>query len=361
MNPVIRIALDAMGGDHAPQIVVEGAALALRQNPALAFTFFGDVAELRPYLAAHSHLQAAVVVHTADRITGDMKPSVALRQGRNSSMRLAINAVGNGEADAVVSAGNTGALMALARFVFGTLPGIDRPAIVSVLPTIRGRVVLLDLGANLECTPDNLVQFAIMGSLVAQAELGLHTPSVGLLNIGTEEMKGHDEIRAAAAILKETPLPGRFVGYVEADAIPSGKVDVVVTDGFTGNVVLKTAEGTAKLCASFLRGAMHASWLAKLGGLLAYGAFQQLKKQLDPRDYNGALLVGLQGVCVKSHGGTDARGFANAIGVAAKLVHEGLNERIKMEFARLYGMNAPHNSLPQATLIPNNPADKLTP
>lgn len=333
------LALDAMGGDRAPAMVVEGAALAARKNACLSFIMFGDEAKLRPLTARFPELQNVAIRHTPDAIPGDMKPSVALRQGRNSSMRLAINAVAKGEADGVISAGNTGALMALSRLVLGVLPGIDRPAIVSILPTIKGRVVMLDLGANLECDPDNLVQFAIMGALFARVELGLKEPRVGLLNIGTEEMKGHDEIRAAAAILRETPLPGRFIGYVEADEIPGGDVDVVVTDGFTGNVALKTAEGTAKLCSSFLKQALHGSWLSKLGAFLARGAFAHLRRRMDPRGYNGAMLVGLQGVSVKSHGGTDAIGFANAIDVAIKLVDAGLNEKIKSEFARLYGVS----------------------
>lgn len=353
MTRAYKIALDAMGGDHAPEMVVDGASIALRRNPSLVLALFGDEAKLRPLMARHDNLQNTIIQHAPDAIPADMKPSVALRQGRNSSMRLAINAVANGEADGVVSSGNTGALMAIARLVLGSLPGIDRPAIVSVLPTIRGKMVLLDLGANLECDPDNLVQFAIMGSLFAQADLGIREPRIGLLNIGTEEMKGHDEIRAAAAILKETPLPGRFIGYVEADDIPSGKVDVVVTDGFTGNIALKAAEGTAKLCASFLRSAIQSSWLSKLGALLASGAFAQMKKRMDPRDYNGAMLVGLQGVCVKSHGGTDARGFANAVEVAVKLVQEGLNERIKSEFARLYGVTP----VPEAVITASLPTD----
>lgn len=338
MTKKITIALDAMGGDKAPDIVVHGAALALQKNPDLGLTLYGDELRLRPLVAQHAALQGIPIHHTADFIPGDMKASTALRQGRHSSMRLAINAVAKGEADGVVSAGNTGALMALARLVLGVLPGIDRPAIISLLPTIKGRMVMLDLGANLECDPDNLVQFAIMGALFAKAELGLKEPRIGLLNIGTEEMKGHDEIRAAAAILRETPLPGRFMGYVEADEIPSGTIDVVVTDGFTGNVALKTAEGTAKLCASFLREALQASWLGKLGAVLASGAFATMKKRMDPRRYNGAMFAGLQGVCVKSHGGTDAIGFSNAIDVAAQLAQHGLNEKIKSEFARLYGV-----------------------
>lgn len=338
-QPII-IALDAMGGDKAPQMVIDGAALALQQRPNITFRIYGDEAKLRPMLAAHPHLPMSFLHHTSEFIPGDMKPSTALRQGRNSSMRLAINAVAAGDAHGVVSAGNTGALMALARLVLGMLPGIERPAIVSLLPTIRGRCVMLDLGANLECDPENLVQFAIMGSLFSRAALGVQQPSVALLNIGTEEMKGHDEIRAAAAILRDTPLHGRFVGFVEGDQIPAGHVDVVVTDGFTGNIALKSAEGTAKLCGTFLKKAIESSWLARFGALLASGAFKKMKHQMDPRGYNGAMLLGLQGVCVKSHGSTDAMGFANAIEVTAQLIEQNLNNTIRDEFAKLYGVQA---------------------
>jgi glycerol-3-phosphate acyltransferase PlsX len=337
----ITIALDAMGGDNAPEKVIDGAALALHARPHLVFHIFGDEARIRPLLARHPSLAHAIVTHAPGVISGDMKPSAALRQGKHSSMRYAINAVAQGQAQGAVSAGNTGALMAIARMVLGMLPGIDRPAIVSLLPTMRGRCVMLDLGANLECDPDNLVQFAIMGSILARIALGRQEPTIGLLNIGSEEMKGHDEIRAAAAILKETPLHGRFIGYVEADEIPAGRADVVVTDGFTGNIALKTAEGTGKLCAYFLREAISQSFWGKIGALLARGAFQQMKRRMDPRVYNGAMLLGLKGICVKSHGSTDAEGFANAILVTAQVIEEGLNENIKAEFAKLYGVQAP--------------------
>lgn len=340
MSQNIIIALDAMGGDKAPGIVIDGAARALERRPNITYRIYGDETRLRPLLAAHPRLPMSFLHHTPDFIPGDMKPSVALRQGRNSSMRLAINAVAAGDAHGVVSAGNTGALMALARLVLGMLPGIERPAIASLLPTMRGRCVMLDLGANLECDPENLVQFAIMGSLFARAALGTRQPNVGLLNIGTEEMKGHDEIRAAAAILRETPLHGRFVGFVEGDQIPAGHVDVVVTDGFTGNIALKSAEGTARLCGHFLKRAIESSWIARLGALLASGAFRKMKHEMDPRGYNGAMLLGLQGVCVKSHGGTDAYGFANAIEVAAQLAEQNLNETIRSEFSTLYGVQA---------------------
>lgn len=332
------IALDAMGGDSAPDIVVAGAALACERYPGASFLFFGNEAKIRPLLERHRDLKnVSEIHHASDYISGDMKPSLALRQGRNSSMRLAINAVANGDASCVVSAGNTGALMAMAKLVLKTMPGIDRPAIAGLLPTKIGETVMLDLGANLECDAENLVQFALMGAIFCRAVLGINQPSIGLLNVGTEELKGHDEIRTSAAILRDKQIPGTFHGFVEGDDIMAGTVDVVVTDGFTGNVALKTLEGTAKLMSHFLRQSFGASILAKVGYILARGALGKLKLRLDPRRYNGAMFLGLQGVCVKSHGGTDHEGFANAIGVAHDLVKHRFNDRIQDELARHYG------------------------
>jgi glycerol-3-phosphate acyltransferase PlsX len=247
---------------------------------------------------------------------------------------MAVDAVGSGEAQCAVSAGNTGALMAIAKVVLKTLPGIDRPAIASFFPTLRGESVMLDLGANLECRPEHLVQFAIMGSLFGKAVLGLTNPSVGLLNIGAEALKGSDTLREAAAALREMELPGRFHGFVEGDDIPAGTVDVVVTDGFTGNIALKTAEGTARLYGEWLKRTFRSSVLARLGYVLSRGAFKKLRTRTDPRHYNGAMFLGLRGICVKSHGGTDARGFSNAVGVAVDLVRQGFNDRVKTELQR---------------------------
>jgi len=337
----LTIALDAMGGDHAPDMVVAGADLARERFPDVQYLMYGDSARIEPLLSKHPALKAVTqIVHTTDAIAGDAKPSVALRTGRQSSMRLAIDAVASGQAACVVSAGNTGALMAMAKFVLKTLPGIDRPAIASFFPTERGESVMLDLGANTECTTDNLVQFALMGSVFARTVLGLVEPTVGLLNIGSEEVKGHETIRTAAARLKEMPFPGRFYGFVEGTDIAAGTTDVIVTDGFTGNVALKTAEGTAKLYAEFLRRTFQSSLMAKLGYLLARSAFTKLKQRADPRRYNGAMFLGLRGVCVKSHGGTDAIGFANAIGVAVNLAVNGFNDKIKDEMHSLGGDNS---------------------
>ncbi len=332
----LTIALDAMGGDRAPEVVIEGARLARERHPELRYLIYGDEARVRPLLAGEPRLAGcAELRHTPDRVEADAKPSQALRQGRNSSMRLAIDAVKEGEAEAAVSAGNTGALMAIAKFVLRTLPGIDRPAIGSLMPTRRSETVILDLGANAECDAGNLVEFAVMGEVFARAVLGVTEPTVGLLNIGTEEVKGDDTVRAAAAMLRASTLPIGFYGFVEGNDIAAGTVDVVVTDGFTGNVTLKVIEGTANLYSHFLRQAFRSSAVAKLGYLLAKPSLDLLRTRLDPRRYNGAMFLGLNGVVVKSHGGTDAVGFANAIGVAADLVSRRTNDRIIAELNRV--------------------------
>jgi len=345
-NPTgsIRIALDAMGGDRAPKIVVQGAGIAQIRYPKAEFTFYGNEAEIAPLVAKQKNLRGRVaIVHTPDRISADDKPAIALRSGRNSSMRLAINAVSEGKADAVVSAGNTGALMGMAKFVLKTLPDIDRPAIIAFFPTMKGEAVMLDLGANIECTPENLVDFAVMGAIFANTVLGVHQPRIGLLNVGAEETKGREDVRIAAQELRALELPGEFIGYVEGDDITKGTVDVIVTDGFTGNVALKTAEGTAKMYTEFLKRTFKSSWLAQMGYIFARSAFQKLRKRIDPRTYNGALFVGLRGVCVKSHGGTDGIGFANAIGVAYDLVQYKFNDQIS---SRVHVMHEKIQALP---------------
>jgi glycerol-3-phosphate acyltransferase PlsX len=326
----LTIALDGMGGDRAPEIVVEGAARALQRFPDLRFRLYGDSARLAPLLEGKAGLERATTVHhTPDFVLGDAKPSTALRQGRNSSMRLAINAVKEGDAAAAVSAGNTGALMAMAKFVLKTLPEIDRPAIASVMPARRKPVVVLDLGANVDCTAEHLFQFAVMGEVFARVILGVQKPAVALLNVGTEEGKGGEVVKTAAAMLRDSDLSIDFQGFVEGTDVTEGVADVVVTDGFTGNVALKIAEGTAAMFTSALKEAIQGGGLrAKLGYLVARPAFQVLKDKFDPRRYNGAMFLGLSGVVVKSHGGTDAVGFASAIGVAVDLVRKRTNERI---------------------------------
>ncbi|MDH3662712.1 MAG: phosphate acyltransferase PlsX [Alphaproteobacteria bacterium] len=330
------IAIDAMGGDHAPQVVIAGADMARARHADLHFLLFGDEAAIAPLIKARAGLERqAEIVHTPDRVEPDAKPSQVLRHGRKSSMGLAIEAVKEGRAAAVVSAGNTGALMALSKFVLKTLPGIERPAIGSLMPTRRREIVFLDLGANAECDAENLVQFAVMGEVFAREVLGIDKPTVGLLNIGTEDLKGNDTIRQAAAALRESSLPIEFRGFVEGTDLTNGTTDVVVTDGFTGNVALKVAEGTAGLYTHFLRQAFKSSFLSRIGYLLSRGALNTLRQRLDPRRYNGAMFLGLNGVVIKSHGGTDALGFANAINVAVDLVQQGTNQRITAELGKL--------------------------
>jgi phosphate acyltransferase len=331
----LTLALDAMGGDEAPGMVIDGAEIARVRFPSVDFLVFGDEKRIRPLLDRHRVLAERVTLHhTDDVVKNEDKPSVALRAGRNSSMRLAIDAVKEGKAAGVVSAGNTGALMAMAKLALRTLPGIDRPAIASFFPTERGESCMLDLGANVECDADNLIQFAIMGDMFARAVLGIPKPTIGLLNVGSEEMKGHEEVKRAGAILREGKVPVEFHGFVEGDDITAGTVDVVVTDGFTGNVALKTAEGTARLYTNFIRASFKSSILAKLGYLLSR-AIRKVRERTDPRRYNGAVFLGLNGIAVKSHGGTDALGFANAIGVAADMAVHGFLDRVRAEMAEL--------------------------
>ena len=342
MSDKVTIALDTMGGDRAPEMVLRGANIALRRFPQVYYRLYGVDSRIKPLLAKLPRLsERATVHHTDEVVTGDAKPSVALRTGRRSSMRLAIDAVAEGEADCVVSAGNTGALMAMAKFALKTLPGIDRPAMASIVPTERGESVMLDLGANIECDADNLVQFALMGDVFARTVLGLLQPTVGILNIGSEDMKGHDEVRAAAARLRESGSPVRFHGFVEGNDIGAGTVDVVVTDGFTGNIALKTAEGTARLYGQFVRAAFRHSVAARVGYLFAANALRRLRERLDPRRYNGAVFLGLDGIAVKSHGGTDALGFANAVGVAVDMKVNGFLDKIRDGITALAAVPAP--------------------
>jgi len=332
----LTLALDAMGGARAPEMVLRGADMAVQRYPGLHFEVYGEETGLRPLLAKLPRLAAAVDLHhTSEVVMDDDKPSVALRSGRQSSMRLAIDAVAEGVADGVVSAGNTGALMAMAKFVLKTLPGIDRPAIASFFPTRRGESVMLDLGANVDCDADNLVQFALLGDAFARSVLGLVEPTVGLLNVGSEDQKGNDAVRAAGTRLRDALSPIRFYGFIEGDDIPAGTVDVVVTDGFTGNIAVKTAEGTAKLFTEFMSGAFRHSVSAQIGYLFARNALRKLRMRLDPRRYNGAVFLGLRGIAVKSHGSTDALGFAHAIGVAVDMKINGFLDKVRVDLGRL--------------------------
>ncbi len=319
-----------MGGDHGPDVVIPAAAIALVRHPDMQFLLVGDTARIEPVLAAHPALAAkARIIHTDVAVTMDAKPSQALRKGRyRSSMWLALEAVKDGRADAVVSAGNTGALMAMAKFCLKTIQGVDRPAIAAIWPTVEAECIVLDVGANVGADARQLVEFALMGAAMARALFGLDKPSVGLLNIGVEEIKGLDQIREAASVLKEAPLPIRYHGFVEGDDVGQGVVDVVVTDGYTGNIALKTAEGTAKQIGQYMRAAMGRSLLARLGAVLAQGAFRALKEKLDPRQLNGGIFLGLNGIVVKSHGGTDATGFASAIDTAYDMASTGVVKRL---------------------------------
>jgi glycerol-3-phosphate acyltransferase PlsX len=332
----VVLALDGMGGDHAPDVVVNGADIARERYPDTTYLLFGDPARLKALVDKRKGLAAAVeIVAATDAVTADDKPSFALRRRRQSSMWLACQAAADGRADTVVSAGNTGALLAISMFAMRMLEGAHRPALASFMPTSRGETVMLDLGANIECDADNLAEFAVMGSVFAQVLLGLDAPKVGLLNVGSEELKGHEEIRQAAAWLRREGSPVNFHGFVEGNDIGAGVVDVVATDGFTGNVALKAIEGTAKLYTGWVRDVFRTSTFAKIGYLFSAGAWVKMRKRVDPRRYNGGVFLGLDGICVKSHGGTDELGFAYAIGVARDLVRHEYKSKLVEGLAKL--------------------------
>ena len=331
-----RIAIDAMGGDGGVATNLAGADGALARSRDLRFLLVGDEAPIRAELARLPRLAAASdVLHAPDRITGDDRPSQAIRRAKTSSMGLAIAAVKDGRAGAAVSSGNTGALMAMAKLALRTMPGIDRPALSALLPTLGANdVVMLDLGANTECDAENLVQFALMGAAYARTAMDVARPKVALLNIGTEDLKGTDELRDAAAKLRgAAALHMEFTGFIEGDRSARGEVDVVVSDGFSGNIALKTAEGTARFVTDLLKRSFSSSFRSKMGFLLSKPALHLLKVHLDPDNHNGAVFLGLNGIVVKSHGGATAKGVANAIGVAAKLVREDLIHRIADDLA----------------------------
>jgi phosphate acyltransferase len=331
MSKEVRIALDAMGGDHGPSVVVAGAALALRRNPDLRFLMFGDEAAVRAAVDAHPGLaERTTIAHSSVSIRMDDKPSQALRKGRrSSSMWMAIEAVKKGEADAAVSAGNTGALMAMAKICLRTMAAVDRPALAARWPNARGQSVVLDLGASIGADAQHLVDLAIMGAALARILLHVERPSVGLLNVGVEEIKGIEEVKAAGRILREADFPNMdYRGFVEGDDISAGTVDVVVAEGFTGNIALKTAEGTAKLISGFLKDAMSSTLMSRIGYLFAKGAFDSLKERMDPRRFNGAVFLGLEGIVIKSHGGADAVSFSGAIDIAREMAREQLLTKI---------------------------------
>jgi len=332
MAATLTISLDAMGGDTGPKMVLAGAELALERKPHLRFEIFGIEDEVLPILENLPKLQAVSNFHPSEiAIAMDEKPGKALRKGRfKSSMWQAIAAVKDDTADACVSAGNTGALMAMAKFCLRTQAGVDRPAMAAIWPTLVGESIVLDVGANIGADAGQLVDFAVMGAAMARALNDSEKPTVGLLNIGVEEVKGQEDVREAGQILRDSnPTNLQYHGFVEGDDLGRGTVDVVVTEGLSGNIALKTAEGTAKQISGYLQAAMNRTLLARLGYLLAKGAFDQLREKMDPRKVNGAVMLGLNGVVIKSHGGTDAEGFAAAIEMGHDMAANGLLNKIK--------------------------------
>lgn len=333
-----RIAVDAMGGDEGVRVMVEGAALARRRHDRFKFLLVGDEKRIEAALDTHPGMRgASEILHCEDVVGGDEKPTQALRRAKTTSMGLAVNAVKKGDAGAAVSAGNTGALMAMSKLALRTLPGIDRPALAALLPTLGDNdVIMLDLGANTEADARNLVQFAIMGAAYSRIVTGLAEPRVRLLNIGTEETKGTDALRIAAAQLQAaTGLAISFDGFIESDKINRGDCDVVVTDGFSGNIALKAIEGAARFVTDLLRNAFTSSLRSKIGFLVSRPATELLRHHLDPNNHNGAVFLGLNGVVVKSHGSANARGVANAVAVAARLLEDDLTHRISADLAAL--------------------------
>jgi glycerol-3-phosphate acyltransferase PlsX len=324
---IVRIALDAMGGDHGVSVIVPAACAYVASDPQVELILVGKSDELQAALPVGT---ARIRIHHASEVVGmDELPSQVLRKKKNSSMRVAIDLVKAGEADACVSAGNTGALMATARFVLKTLPHVDRPAIITALPNTKSHTWVLDLGANVDSTEEHLFQFAVMGSEQVAALDGVARPRVGLLNIGEEEIKGNEQVKKAHELLSQSDL--NYIGYVEGDNIYDGSVDVVVADGFVGNVALKASEGVAKMIRHFLQHAFRRNLLTKLAALVALPVLKQFSRRIDPRRYNGATLLGLNGIVIKSHGGADVLSFQNAIGIAKKAVHSNIPSRIAQQ------------------------------
>ena len=329
MTRALTVSIDAMGGDAGPGIVVAALLRTLQRHTSVQFLLHGDEAQLNPLLARHAKLKGRVTVrHTTGRVAMEDKPSHVLRRGRDTSMWHAIESLKQGEADVAVSAGKTGALRAVSMFGLGIVDGIARPAIATIWPTLKGQTIVLDVGANVVATDEQLVDFAVMGEAFAHVIFGLERPTVGILNVGSEEQKGNDAVKGAAQILRNSSLPLAFHGFVEGDDIAKGTVDVVVTDGFTGNVALKTAEGTARLVGTYLHQSLKRSLLSRIGAMVASGALRTLRRKLDPRASNGGIFLGLNGVVVKSHGGADAVGFASALDMAIDMARTDINARI---------------------------------
>lgn len=337
MNDPVTIAIDGMGGDLGPSVVIQGLDIARVRHPKLMFKIYGVEAELTPLISGYPSLaRSSEIFPSPDTVKMQDKPAQALRRGRKTSMWMAIDAVRNHQADAVVSAGNTGALMAMSWFQLRTISGIDRPAIAAIWPTTRSESVVLDVGANIGAEEKQLVDFAIMGAEFARAVFALSRPSVGLLNIGSEELKGNEHVKAAAQTLRDAQgLPMDFRGFVEGNDIGKGTVDVVVTDGFTGNIALKTAEGTARQISGYLREAFSRSLLSRIGYFFAKGAMEVFRQKVDPGRVNGGVFLGLNGLVVKSHGSADAMGFASAIDLVVDMAHANVTGRIARDVQRV--------------------------
>jgi glycerol-3-phosphate acyltransferase PlsX len=330
------LAIDGMGGDHAPESVIHGLDIAAKRSPGVRFHVHGPKDRIEPILARHAAAAKVTdIVHTDKIVAMDVKPSAALRQGKDSSMWNAIAEVERGEAAAVVSGGNTGALMAISMLRLRMVEGVHRPALIASWPTLTGFAAVLDVGANVEADASQLVEFAIMGEAYHRAVYGKARPKVALLNVGSEDQKGHEEIRSAARLMRESGLEIDFHGFVEGDDISKGAADVIVTDGFTGNIAIKTAEGTARLVGAFLKEALTSNLISKLGAVIASSALKRLKDRMDPRTVNGGLFLGLNGLVVKSHGGTDGPGFAAAVDVALRMARSHYRDEVVANLARL--------------------------
>ncbi|MDX3928712.1 MAG: phosphate acyltransferase PlsX [Shinella sp.] len=336
---MVRISIDVMGGDFGPTVAIPGAAKALERHPDTRFILFGVESECAAILDKYPKLKAASTFHHCEVAIGmDEKPSQALRRGRGkSSMWMALDAVAKGEADVAVSAGNTGALMAMSKFCLRMMANIERPAIAGIWPTLKGESIVLDVGATIGADANQLFDFALMGGAMARALFEIDRPTLGLLNVGVEEIKGQEEVKAAGQLIREANFDTiDYYGFVEGDDIGRGTVDVVVTEGFSGNIALKAAEGTARQIAEYLRAAMSRTWLARLGYILAKSAFDRVRDKMDPRKVNGGVFLGLNGIVIKSHGGTDAEGFAAAVDVGYDMARNGLREKIEKDLQKYH-------------------------
>ncbi len=328
---IVTVAIDCMGGDHGPDVTVHAALEFVRKHEDVRVILVGLEEKIRPFIARVDDARV-VIRHASEVVAMDESPALALRNKKDSSMRVAIDLVKQGEADACVSAGNTGALMAISRFVLKTLPGIDRPAICGILPTMTGHAHVLDLGANVDCTPAHLFQFGIMGSSLVSAIEHKDGPTVGILNIGEEDIKGNDVVKRAAELLRDSGI--NFIGNVEGDGLYKGEAEVIVCDGFVGNVALKASEGLAQLLATFLRQEFNRNLLTRIAALFALPVLNHFKRRVDHRRYNGASLLGLKGIVVKSHGSADVFSFGNALERAADMVRSGVLGRITERVAQ---------------------------